>query len=315
MARQPSHLPPLARLVRQSLRGGRGGSPVREEVPGRRLAVESGEIRPEPRRVARYLRATHGDRISALASDGTLSPTYAATWETALALELLARAGGGLPRRGMVHLESELVQLRGLRADESIRCRLELDRTLDTSRGRILQLRGRSWNGSGHLALEGSTTLLLPGGEPGAKRGGPAGEREPQTAAPGEWSELATWELGGGHGRRYARASGDFNPIHLWRFTARALGFAGPILHGFCTQALVAHALIERRCAGDPSGLRRLRIAFRAPLFLPASVRLLVLPGETAAAGSFRVVTAEQPERPVAEGEFVAGSGGSRVSS
>jgi acyl dehydratase len=96
-----------------------------------------------------------------------------------------------------------------------------------------------------------------------------------------------SWVLGGGAGRRFARASGDYNPIHLWGWTARPFGFKRPILHGFCTAAMTAHALVEGPLGGDPTALRRLRIAFRAPLPLPAHARLWV--GEAAGQRWFRV--------------------------
>ena len=55
---------------------------------------------------------------------------------------------------------------------------------------------------------------------------------EAQPPADG-WGELARWELPAGAGRRYARVSGDYNPIHLWALTARPFGFRAPILHGY----------------------------------------------------------------------------------
>ena len=85
------------------------------------------------------------------------------------------------------------------------------------------------------------------------------------------------------------------------------MGFEGPILHGYCTEALVAHSLVERFTGGDPTLLRRLRIIFRSPLPLPARVRLLCAPAAGAGAGRFRVVDAVQApgSRPYAEGEWV----------
>lgn len=88
--------------------------------------------------------------------------------------------------------------------------------------------------------------------------------------------ELARWSLSGGDGRRYARVSGDYNPIHLWPWTARPFGFRRPILHGYCILARAAHTLVEHRFAGDPAALRRIRADFRAPLPLPAEVRFVI---------------------------------------
>ena len=107
----------------------------------------------------------------------------------------------------------------------------------------------------------------------------------------------------------WASVSGDWNPIHLWSWTARPFGFRRPILHGFCTEAMVAHALIRHRLGGDPAALRRLRIAFRAPLPLPASVRLLT--GEGIGSRWFRVAELDG-EKVFAEGTWAGGENASR---
>lgn len=39
------------------------------------------------------------------------------------------------------------------------------------------------------------------------------------------WENLSHWQLGSGMGRRYARISGDFNPIHLHPLVSRWFGF------------------------------------------------------------------------------------------
>ena len=63
----------------------------------------------------------------------------------------------------------------------------------------------------------------------------------------------------------------------------------------------VSHALVERRFRGDPAALRRLAVAFRAPLLLPARVRLVA--GELEGRHAFRVVS-EDGTRTHAEGDF-----------
>jgi hypothetical protein len=51
-------------------------------------------------------------------------------------------------------------------------------------------------------------------------------------------------------GRLYARLSGDYNPIHLWPWSARLLGFKRPIIHGMHTVGrAVAEIEIENATA------------------------------------------------------------------
>src|SRR5690606_14073774 len=48
---------------------------------------------------------------------------------------------------------------------------------------------------------------------------------------------VAVWRLPRDLGRRYARVSGDVNPIHLGTLRARLFGFARPIVHGMWAKA------------------------------------------------------------------------------
>ncbi len=61
---------------------------------------------------------------------------------------------------------------------------------------------------------------------------------------------------------RYAGASGDFNPIHIDRDFATAVGLPQNILHGLYSMAQVARAA-TRAAGGDPRSLKRLTVQFR----------------------------------------------------
>jgi acyl dehydratase len=66
---------------------------------------------------------------------------------------------------------------------------------------------------------------------------------------------------------RYAKASGDYNPIHVDENVAKLAGLPGIIVHGLCTMAFVSKVMIDRLCDGDPRRLRRLRARFSRPVF------------------------------------------------
>jgi acyl dehydratase len=67
------------------------------------------------------------------------------------------------------------------------------------------------------------------------------------------------------------RLSGDFNPLHSDPATARAAGFARPILHGLATFGVIGHGLVKQLCGGNPAALLAMGGRFSAPVF----------PGET----------------------------------
>jgi acyl dehydratase len=68
--------------------------------------------------------------------------------------------------------------------------------------------------------------------------------------------------------RRYAEVSGDFSEHHFDAEAARRSGFAGPFLHGLCTMALCAGAVVRGVCADDPARLRRFAVQFASPAYL-----------------------------------------------
>jgi hypothetical protein len=80
----------------------------------------------------------------------------------------------------------------------------------------------------------------------------------------------AWWDLRGNLGRRYAAASGDRNPIHLFKLTAQAFGFPRQIAHGMWAKA-AALASIQR--AGHLPDAFTVRVDFRKPLLLPSRVQ------------------------------------------
>jgi len=79
--------------------------------------------------------------------------------------------------------------------------------------------------------------------------------------------ESNAWRLGSDVGRRYAAVSGDHNPIHLYRLTARALGFPRQIAHGMWSLARCVAALENRL----PDAVT-VDAAFKKPILLPGTV-------------------------------------------
>lgn len=102
-------------------------------------------------------------------------------------------------------------------------------------------------------------------------------EKKPPTAIkpfePGTgWENLSHWQLGSGMGRRYARISGDFNPIHLHPLVSRWFGFEKPIIHGMYMMAR-AQAELEKR---QQKAVTYIDVTFKRPVILPARVQLWV---------------------------------------
>jgi acyl dehydratase len=70
--------------------------------------------------------------------------------------------------------------------------------------------------------------------------------------------------------KAYADASGDQNPLHQDDNFARSVGFPGIIAHGMFTMAHLATALT--RWAGDPAALKRIKVQFRAVVYMDETI-------------------------------------------
>jgi acyl dehydratase len=66
--------------------------------------------------------------------------------------------------------------------------------------------------------------------------------------------------------KAYADASGDQNPLHQDDAFAQSVGFPGIIAHGMFSMAHLAKALTD--WLGDPAALKRIKVQFRAPVFM-----------------------------------------------
>jgi hypothetical protein len=194
------------------------------------------------------------DRVCGFRLRDELPATYPHVLAFAPAMELMA--GGSFPFSplGLVHVANRIEQLRPLRADERLDLRV---RAADLAP----HPRGTQFDVVAEAAVDGevawrdrSTYLHREGG------GGGGGERGPGDAP----APNAIWTVPADTGRRYARVSGDANPIHLHPLAAKALGQPGAIAHGMWTKARCLAALEASLPAAFTVDVR-----FKLPLRLP----------------------------------------------
>lgn len=116
------------------------------------------------------------------------------------------------------------------------------------------------------------------------KRRAEAGERGAVPAA-AAGRMVGEWSLAADSGRRYAAVSGDWNPIHLWPWSARLLGMKAPIIHGMHSVAK-ACALLEQ---AEGRRVTSISARFKAPIPLGAHVELRL-----AEAGAYQLWSGEK---------------------
>ncbi len=81
-----------------------------------------------------------------------------------------------------------------------------------------------------------------------------------------------------GIGRQYARVSGDFNPIHLSRWTAKLMGFKQAIAHGMYSKALCISVVLKQEMENKKGALAQTPMQFSTqfiqPIYLPTRCEL-----------------------------------------
>lgn len=166
---------------------------------------------------------------------------------------------------GMVHVENDIRELQkpGLKQPMELSTRVVLEPpaengarycellTIGSQQGReIFECRSR------YLAVRG-------------KRKAPAAPRS-RAVAGSAGQRIGEWLLSASAGREYAAVSGDWNPIHLWPWSARLLGMNAPIIHGMHSVAR-ACAVLER---AEGVRLSAISARFKAPIPLGSPVEL-----------------------------------------
>lgn len=154
--------------------------------------------------------------------------------------------------------------------DEPLHLAARLREVDDDGRRALFHLDLRTGTDSAPDAVTATLTAFCPlprkGGDDQPK------ERRDKPTVPADARPIGQHQLAGTHGWRYALVSGDPNPIHWLGPYAKMAGFGRVILHGFCTAAIAAEAVIDTRHAGDVGRLRGLSARFTSPLKLPATV-------------------------------------------
>jgi acyl dehydratase len=170
------------------------------------------------------------------------------------------------PAMGTVHLANAITQQAPLAAGDAVRVELQTGELLAHEKGQVFTLALRILRErSGECVWEATQTLLRMGVR------APVGHPFNTELGPDlPLTRLGQFDAPADIGRRYAPVSGDYNPIHLWPFTAQLLGFRRAIAHGLWTQAR-ALALLQ------PDGVlpqASLQTVFKRPLLLPAQATL-----------------------------------------
>ena len=156
---------------------------------------------------------------------------------------------------GIVHVENELAAHTQAPANAPIVLATRIDILPPTASGAVYCALETIGSSNGERIFTCTSKYLA---VRGARSGKARGQRP--IAEPG--AVIDSWTLAPSSGRAYARISGDWNPIHLTRWSARLMGLPAPIIHGMHSLARTCAALEKN--AGRP--VVSISVRFTAPV-------------------------------------------------
>ena len=257
LSRSPSMLPMFARAGVAMIPGASRlpfiAAPSGREIPDLTLVLN--DVVVDRERLASY------DRVCGFEVRDRLPATYLHMLAFPLHLALMTDASFPFPAIGLVHIYNRIAQHRPVSIDERFSLKVWATPLEPHPRGRQFSVLSEARVGDELVWEEVSTNLRRGGGSESS------GAAEPAVPSAQDLPAAATWKLPSALGRRYGSVSGDLNPIHMHPLTARLFGFRSAIAHGMWTKARCVGALGPRL----PDAFT-VEVAFRKPIFLPATV-------------------------------------------
>lgn len=214
------------------------------------VVLKETAVRADPDRVRAYA------QVCGFESGPVMPATYPHVLAFDQMMRLMSRRDFPFALPGLIHVRNTITVHRPIETAEALTLRVHTGDVVEHPKGRTVDVLTSAGVGDTECWAERSTYLHR---EKARRRPADAPERaEPLPA-------VATWDLPGTLGRRYARVSNDWNPIHLSRWTARLFGYSRPIAHGMWT--------LGRALAATPLPVSfTVDATFIAPLTLPARV-------------------------------------------
>ncbi|MDQ4033726.1 MAG: hypothetical protein M3332_16370 [Actinomycetota bacterium] len=203
-------------------------------------------------------------RVCGFPLSDRLPVTYPHVLSFGLVLQLMTGRNFPFPLLGLVHIGNRITVRRVIRADERLTLQVRAVDLRPHDRGSQFTVITQVTADGALVWSEWSAYLYRSGHRDKPRRSGHAVAQSPL-------EPTAVWHLAGDVGRRYAAVSGDYNPIHLHRLTARGFGFPQAIAHGMYTKARCLAAL-DARLPDEYT----VDVQFGRPILLPATVQVSI---------------------------------------
>jgi len=206
-------------------------------------------------------RAAHVARyraVCAIPESGFLPHAFPHVLAMPLHMHIFTAPGFPVKVLGLIHLRNTIRVLQPVPVDSTLRLRAYWETMRETPTGQEYDLITQGFV-KDELMWEEVSTMLARRATPGQR---------PTIERAGDTDAKRTFAVAANTGRRYARVSGDYNPIHLSARTAGWFGFKQAVAHGMWSMS---------RCLGEgsdrlPNGPVQIDTQFKLPLYLPSEV-------------------------------------------
>ena len=200
------------------------------------------------------------NKICGFETSTTASASYLHAYIFPAQMHLLSQPEVPFPLPGLIHFANSIIQHRPLAIGEEFSVICKFGNLIAHDKGQAFEVLSYI-EVSGKRIWEETSIYLFKG-----KEGiGNVLEWEQPTLAENAIKE--SWSLYQTMGFDFAKASGDFNPIHLHPLSAKLFGFPRHIIHGMWSVGKIL-SLFEKRM---PESFEY-TVSFKVPIFLPASV-------------------------------------------
>lgn len=226
-----------------------------------KIVVDMKGIRPEPDKVKNYKKVCGFPM-----EGGDLPITFPETLFISPLGRLVTSRDFPLSPAGLIHVGQDIRQIKPIPEDSYLDLCCSISELSKTERGFLLDI-AMEVRLDGELVWEGMANFLSRFKKT-IKKKGPK-QKKPKNDMPvGTCEEI---DVPIDTGLLYAGASGDYNPHHLYRFTAKPLGYKRPIAHGMWSLAKSLSIIENSISIKFPYSAHT---SFKLPIFMPATVSL-----------------------------------------
>jgi len=232
-----------------------------DNTPLSKVRVMFDNVKPDAKKIQQYKRICGFSNIN---PDTTIPISYFQTLFIGLLGKFITTAHFPIKPMGLIQIGQSFRQKRPVTTDEILDLSCQLYEVTKTQKGIITQFLLEVVSNN-QIVWQGISTFFTRSKSKLPKKKDHKRKEE-------KFLEIKeTFFVPRNTGLQYASVSGDYNPHHLYGFTAKMIGFKDPIAHGMWSLARVMASMEKQFGAHYPL---EADAAFKLPIFMPAAITL-----------------------------------------